>query len=125
MITEKIRMNTKRACFEIQSKHALKIFYLTISISSSIPNSLRIIISITIWYCMFPVLAPFLDLNHIPLVYSMMFALYLQHHFLQHFRKCMPFHLFSNNPCISFIIINCQASYSNFCPRCFTRRAKF
>ena len=29
----KIRMNTKRACFEIQSKHALKIFYLTISIS--------------------------------------------------------------------------------------------
>ncbi|OXB98288.1 hypothetical protein FHE73_17635 [Bacillus thuringiensis] len=44
----------KRACFEIQSKHALKIFYLTISISPSIPNSLSIIICITIRNGMFP-----------------------------------------------------------------------
>ena len=118
-------MNTIRACFENHSKHALKIFYLTFSISSSIPNSLRIIICITIRNGMFPCACAFLGLNHIPLAYSMMFALYLQHHFLQHCRKCMPFHLFSYNSCISFIIIYCWAGYSNFCPRCLTRRAKF
>ncbi|PFL68601.1 hypothetical protein COJ30_13335 [Bacillus anthracis] len=43
-----------RACFVYFPKHALKISYPTIFISSSIPNSLSIIICITIWNGMFP-----------------------------------------------------------------------